>query len=154
MIGMYDKESEENLKEKYVHEFDSAVKDYNDWLQASGSKTKRIKEFFISMAKGMSSISSLGPQIDVEHNHSTNKSFYYYTGFDSDSDLSTEQKDTILLASDWKRVDLTLDEIISGEKIDSVLTPAVAKKGKEFVEQMYNSCKENYVKEAIRRNQF
>ncbi len=117
----------------YAQEFDESVAKYNEWLTSLENPEVQRKNHWRAFLEGMGSI------LDIFGNSFGPKTFY------SRDDLTPEQKDAIGLASDWQRVDRTLDRILSGDSSNGNISVKDAKAGKKLVQQMYGHFKNIYV---------
>lgn len=127
----------------YVTEFDEAVIQYNQGLASledpKVQRRNRWRAFFRGMGYvldifSISSIIQLG----------------YSPPLYSRNDLTSAQKDAIALASDWQRVERTLDKVLSGDSSPGNISVEGATQGKQLVQQMYEHFRNVYVADAMR----
>lgn len=109
----------------YSKSFDDIVKMYNEWLALSNKWTlKRVLKAYLEGAS---------------HNVITN-AFYQKPA----DDLTKEQWDLIMLASDLKRVENSLDKILKGESVPSVPLEQI-KEQKELTLKLYETYKNAFL---------
>lgn len=115
-------------KQELKIEFDKKVKETNEYLERIDNK--QDKSYFLkNFIKGISSI-NLFPNKD-EYNNIRLKHPVY-----SDKKLTSEQKDAIMLASDLKRIEATLEERIDIKDVDSA---------RLFINKTYSSYRETFI---------
>ena len=130
-----------NRRVDYGIKFDEMVSKYNDWLESLDESNS-----LFSKRNGSNNVDRL---FGIHNPSQINLSGSIYSTF-SCTNYSSIQKDAIALASDWQRVNVTLDQIISGEKIDEKISVKDAIAGKKFVQDMYDHYKSVYVSFANR----
>ena len=121
----------------YDAEFDKLVGEYNGWLSSLRDPKIHIRNLWNGFLRGIASPLEFGYSRDFSRIHSN--------PLDS-SQLSPWQRDAIALASDWQRVDNTLDKII-GDQSTSEVSVLDAKARKSFVHQIYEGYRQAYVKD-------
>ena len=121
----------------HAHEFDETVRSYNEWLASLGNSRVQRHNGRHAFFQGMASVLEL----DIFRASSTDQ-FKRRHPLYSRKDLTPSQKDAAALASDWQRVDRTLDEILSGDRPNSDLSVEDAARGKQLVRQMYEHFRE------------
>lgn len=104
-------------------EFDEIVKEYNDWLNSLQNPKKKI--ITQSITSGFFNLIGFNTK--------------YMHSLYSRSDLTSEQKDAVALASDWKRAKDNLEKILK-EKNDKF-----TKTEEQIIEGMYNHFKNIYI---------
>ncbi|MBR9700938.1 hypothetical protein GOV11_03675 [Candidatus Woesearchaeota archaeon] len=128
----------------YAQEFDESVAKYNEWLASlenpKAQKRNAMSAFFIG----------LGAVLDIFGNSSGTQTFRHNGPAYSRTDLSSGQKNAIALASDWQRVDLTLDKILLGVSSNEHISIEDAEAWKPVVQQMYNHLRDFYVSSVMR----
>lgn len=114
--------------QEYATEFDEQVRKYNEYLEPyqKNKEPAKKKDYWKGLLEAMVDVFDIFGFWD--HSPSSyapapirNNPIYFR------NDLSPEQKDAILLGSDYQRVNKRLDKIISGETIDDKLTIEEAK---------------------------
>ena len=130
----------------YSIEFDESVIKYNEWLVSLESPKVQKQNKYWAFLRGMGSI------LDIFKDPFNIQTQEYLLSSYPMSDLSAVQKDVIALASDWKRVDMNLDRIISGESSDNEISVGDARDGKKFVQHMYDHYKNVYVSSKKNKN--
>ena len=128
----------------YFQEFDELVMDYNKWLISLENPKVQKRNNYRSFLRGICSVLDI---FGISFNTQTfeyNRPLYYK------KDLSPKQKDAIALASDWQRVNITLDKIISENLPIRNISANDAKIGKVFVQERYNYFRNVYVSHAIK----
>ena len=118
----------EGRKINIMQEFDALVVSYNGWFTSQETRTEKRRRSLAGFLKGMGSIINLSGK---QKNVTPDCPVY------NRSDLSSEQKDAVLLASDLQRVDTDLDKILSGDMKSKQLSVADARGGKKFIQQIY-----------------
>ncbi len=121
-------------KPSLEQEFDNSVNQYNQWLLShEDPKTQDTSNqpFF----KGIKSLLNI-------FNPDTLKPIHPLY---SRKDLTSFQKDTIAIASDWQRVDTTLDRVLNGNSSRDEFSITEATQGKQIVTQMYGLLRDTYV---------
>ncbi len=150
-------------KTDYASEFDRLVDALNtkmyeiDQKLANPSTTKR-KIDWKSFWDGFGSVldlagnyfnSRISPKPISPNPISPNDSVssFFISSYTS-TNLSPVQQDAVALASDWKRVDKTLDQIISDGGLSGEMSVDEAKKGKKLVQQMYDHYRVVYISQT------
>ena len=138
----------EQNKIDYAAEFDRLVDALNKEIYESDQRavTSSLSENRISKPKkdwkyfweGFCSVLNIG-------GNSSGYSFVPSYTSTTSTKLSAQQQDAVALASDLKRVDKTLDEILLSGGLPGKMSVDEAKEGKRFVEQMYNHHREVYI---------
>jgi hypothetical protein len=131
----------------YAREFDEHVSRYNQWLASLENPEDRTRNKVRTFFGGF--INSLGSLLNVFGNSPRN-SLAENNPIYSDNNLSSEQKDAIALASDWKRAGKELDKILSGESKTANFSLSNAKSERQIAQKVYNHLKEFYVASAMR----
>lgn len=134
------------LENIYAKEFDENVNQYNEWLKSMENPSFIRKTKLHSFFKGMSSI------FDIYGGQSIKETSYDNPLY-SNENLTQNQKDAIALGSDWQRINLSLDQIISGELESEGISIKDAIQSKELVQQMYGEFRDIYVTDAIRKKE-
>lgn len=129
---------------EHAQEFDKSVSEYNEWLASLENPKVQKKNNWRAFFRGMGSI------LDIFGNSFSTQTFAYGHLLYSRADLSPEQKDAIALASDWQRVDRSLDKILLSESSNDDISVEDAKAGKPLVQQMYGHFRNVYVSRAMR----
>lgn len=139
----------------YEKEFDDAVEKYNRWLKSIKQISKKPKAKQISKwNKWRNYLIGAGSIIDLFPNQTKiNIKKKHIHPLYSRKDLTLQQKQAISLASDLKRVNKTLDKIISGNLLDKDISPEGAKERKQIASDWYNHFKKIYVSETILQSQ-
>lgn len=135
-----------NQQIDYAKKFDEFVSEYDKWLASlenpkvlRRNRWSRWSAFFIGV----------GSLLDISGALSFNRLGYSHPLYFRE-DLTPEQKDAIVLASDWQKVDRTLDNIISGNSSNGKISVEEATAGKYLVKQMYEHFRNVYVAHAMR----
>ena len=125
----------------YVQEFDDSVKGYNHWLESlENPKAQRRNKVHVLLT-------GMGSALDLFGNSSNNSNIHPLYSRD---DLTSQQKDAIALASDWQRVDRSLDKLLSNNSSDGQISVEDAKAGKAMALRMYGHFRNIYVSDAIK----
>jgi len=117
-------------------EFDTSVNQYNQYLSSLDNPEARKKNNRSAFFRGMTSVLGIFDPTKPQFSHP----LY------SREDLTPIQKDTIALASDWQRVDMTLDRVLSRNSSNDNFSIEEATQGKQIVQQMYGHLRDTYIK--------
>ena len=120
--------------EKYSKEFDDLVDEYNKWLESPRTFGSSFLNGLFDFAKGFSSVFDFsGNSPKIEH--------YQWHPIYSRKDLTPSQKDAIALASNFKRVEKSLET----EMHEGKLSFDEFKSSKDFIQEIYNNYKDSYI---------
>ena len=114
-------------------EFDDLVNRYNKWLGQSKDERYSFSRYLKAFFRGFGSLLDItGSSSKIE--------FYPWHPIYPRKDLTPQQKDAIILASDVKRVEKILEkELLKGE------TPITEfKEEKNFIQMIYNYYKHSF----------
>lgn len=127
------------IRRIYAKEFDEYVTKYNEWLASLEDQKVQRHSKLRSFLRGMGSV------LDIFGVSSLNSNFRYVPPLYSGGDLSSTQREVVALASDWQRVDRTLDKIISGDSSEGDFSVEEEGVGKHLVREMYEDLRNVYI---------
>jgi len=129
----------------HAQEFDEMVEKYNEWLTSLEKPKVQKRNYWADFLRGLSSVGGIFP-VDQE-------TFQYTHPLYSRTDITPEQKDAIALASDLKRMDKTLDTVITSNSATEKFSVEEAKIGKDIAQGMYEHFRNIYVSYALNRKE-
>ena len=125
--------------ERFSLEFDKLVDSYNVWSSKAEPSRSRLNVQSV-LRCDINSLNQFGKNYRnlVDVNSELNP--IYSLG------LSSEQRSILFMASDWKRLDTALEDIVSGKIVDSSIPVDAARTVKEACVKIYSEWRDAYVK--------
>lgn len=126
-----------DIKAFYGEEFDSLVRQQEEWLATSKYRLA-LSSFFDGLVYG----AQFSLCVHRLHPRRTNP-------VRAREDLLGEQKDAVLLASDWLRVQRRLESIVEADEAQDGLSVTETGRSIPMVMRIYDDFKQAYVKQAM-----
>jgi len=122
-------------------EFDSLVREYNEWFESIKNEGDKRAKGFRRVLKSLTSVMGIFGDFQLKTSYETEFMFSRY-GF-----LTSAQKGTVKLGSDFRRAINTLDKIISGETESEKYSIEDAQESRRTLERMYEIHRGIYARE-------
>jgi len=131
-------------KTAYAQKFDETVIVFNKWLESLKNPKSQRRDKLRALLAGSGSILDISGDTPIDSNARNIHPLY------SRKDLTHYQKDAVALASDWKRVEMNLDKILSDNSSDGQISVEDARAGKAMAQKMYAHFRDIYFSDELK----